>query len=363
MSILQETFSEKITERTLEKVSSAVLAYSLAALFLVKNKRTKVMPSHFMKMLEYFARGEDEITFSSMETASNTADIITLKCSCPPEIRGFMLDNLRDRKNKYFTIVRSVLKYVNEDESINALVSQVTNNGVMNNIIIDSDNVTVNYPKAFVSIMIDNQYVNLSATVLPTVDHSYPTGGIGQKDLEYDYGYSSHKKFLAKVLGIDIGEDYAVYYDTCHNNGSPTDLSVESATRKIYENVCKRLNDGFNKQYDFSVSDFDFKDNVLTSALNSCLGVHPSEEHECVFFKNGKIGYDKFVPINLINRLHSLPLKAECPVNKNPSIRIIDEASDKELFQIRLKKERYKDNLTGHRYKMYFKPSKLEEYK
>jgi hypothetical protein len=363
MGILREAFSEQVNKRTLEQATSMVIACSLTAMFLLKNKQTKLLPSHFLRMLDYLRRGQDEINFASMETASNTFDRVTLKCSCPIEVKNFMFENLSDRKNKYFSIVRSVLKYLNEDQAINSLVAQVTNNGVLNNIIIDSENITVDYPKAFVTVVIDNQYVNLSSSIVPIVDHSYPTGGIGQKDLMHDYGYSAHRKFLSKVFGIDIGDDYTVYYDTCYNNGDPTDISVENATRNLYENVCKRLNDGFNGQYNFSVSDFDFKDNVLTSMLTSCLGVDPSEECECVFIDNGKLGYNNVVPINLMNRLHSLNLRAECPVNKNPSIRIIDEATDNEIAQVRFKKEKYKDNITGHRYKLYFKPTKLDEYK
>jgi hypothetical protein len=364
-SFLTEIHRPVVPQETLDDAACVVLAYCVASAFLTKNQGVPVMPSHFIRMLSYLREGRSTINFTNMESAHNTYDQITLRAPASEATRNYILTKLSDRMSPDFCMVRSILDYLNNDSDFGAMVETVTNNGVMNRIIIDVDNMSVGEPKA-TSIMIDNEHVKLFNTVMPIYDHRTGIGGVGQKELEKDYGFETQRQFVLSNLGVDVGPDSAVYYQTAHNDGSPSVASVELATRGLYNNVCRKINDGLAGANDTAL--YDFRMQLIAKMLGCCYGVTPKtglDLHDvsdctCLVIPSNKIKHKSFAVNPLVDKLYNCDLLATCPENVNPSIRIMDGKT--ELFQVRFKKERYSGNLTDHRYKMYFKPSRLEEY-
>ena len=350
MSFLAE--SRKPTQSVLDEAANAVLACAITAVFLLKNKMVPVDASHVMTMLDYAENGPDT-DFNSMETASDTYDQITMRIPLSPECREYLYGGTIDH-----CLVDSIIEFVNNYSKLNDLAASVTNNGLLNRIVIDIDNVSVEYP-ATTSIMIDNDEVNIGTFALPIYDFRTGIGGIGKKELLDDYGYAEHRKFINSSFGLDIGEDHAVYYQTSHNNGSPTVESVETATRQLYDEVCRRINQGLSGAYDSPLNDF--KHNLIAAMLGCCFGVRDDSDTYCVIIPSSRVDYTAFNAKEIFETLYTTKLQAKCPSHMNPSIRIVD-GENRELFQVRFKKERYGDNVTGHRYKMYFKPTRLKEY-
>lgn len=357
-SFLTEIYKPSVDQSVLDEAANVVLAYCMAAMFLVKNQQVRLLPSHFLKLLEYMERGKNSVNFESMESASTTHDQITLNAPVSDEVRNYILDTLTDRTAPEFCMVRSIIDFLNNNANFNSIVAQTTNNGILNRIVIDVDNVSVEEPQT-TTVMIDNEHVSLFNRIMPIYDFRTGIGGIGQKDLQKDYGYDSHRKFLNYSFGVDIGPDSAVYYQTSHNNGNPSAKTVEAATRQLYEEISKRINQGFDGAFDSTLRDF--KHEIISSMLGCCYGVNTDDDCTCLVMPNNKVKHDSFDVQDLYQKLYNANLRAKCPENVNPSIRIVD-GDNKELFQVRFKKEKYKDNLTGHRYKMYFKPSKLRDY-
>lgn len=356
-SFLTEMRTPVVSQAVLDEAACVVLAYCMAAVFLTKNQGVTLMPSHFFQLLDYIKNGKTTVNFASMESAHATYDQITLRAPATPETRDYILNRLTDRKSTEFCMVRSIIDYLNNDPNFISIVESVTNNGVTNRIIIDVDSISADEPKS-TSIMIDNEQVNVFNTILPIYDHHTGIGGIGSKELEKDYGFDAQRQFLLKNLGIDIGPDSALYYQTAHNNGAPSVASVEAATRDLYRDICRRINEGLSGTHDTAL--YDFRMQLISKMLGCCYGVNTENDAVCLIMPSNKVTHKSFAVNPLVNKLYNGDLLAKCPDNVNPSIRIMD--GKKELFQVRFKKEAYKSNITGHRYKMYFKPSRLEEY-
>lgn len=354
-SFLTELHRPSTPKSVLNEASNVVLAYSIAAVFLTKNQSVEISIKHFLRLLDYISRGKTSVDFTNMETASDTFDMISLRTPMSDATRRFILNNLSDPENESFVMVESVIQFLNRNPDFNNLVAQVTNNGLLNRIVIDIEHISSDEP-SMTSILIDNEHVRLFSNIMPIFDFRGGVGGIGQKDLKKDYGFDSHREFLNASLGVDIGPDSGVYYQASHNNGTPTVESMEGATRQLYEGLCRKINEGFNGAYDSPLNDF--KHNIITKMLGCCYGINTNQECTCVVMPNNKVQFQSFNVQSLYEKLYTMKLSAKCPENVNPSIRIIGE-NNKELFQVRFKKERYGDN---HRYKMFFKPSKLNEY-
>lgn len=352
---LTELYKSSVPKSVLDEAANVVLAYGIAAVFLTRNQSVEINRKHFLRLLDYISRGKTNVDFTNLETASDTFDMISLRTPMSDVTRNYILSNLSDPESESFVMVESIIQFLNANPNFNTLVAQVTNNGLLNRIIIDVENISTNEPN-MISILIDNEHVRLFSNIMPIFDFKGGVSGIGQKDLKKDYGFDSHREFLNASLGVDIGPDSGVYYQTSHNNGTPTVKSVEGATRQLYEELCRKINEGFNGTYDSPLNDF--KHNIITKMLECCYGVNTSQECTCVVIPNNKVQFQSFNVQNLYEKLYTMKLSAKCPENVNPSIRIIGE-NNKELFQVRFKKEKYRDN---YRYKMFFKPSKLNEY-
>lgn len=356
-SFLAEMSKHAVPREVLDEASNVVLAYCMAAVFLTKNQSVQIDENHFYRLLDYIASGKTSVNFVSEESASTTHDLISLRTPMSDAARNFILNEL-DPEGSYFVIVESIIQFLNENSSFNTLVAQVTNNGIRNRIVIDVENISADEPN-MTSVLIDNEHVRVFYNVRPIYDFRTGIGGIGKKELDKDYGYDSHRNFLKTALGLDIGPDSAVYYQNSHNNGQPTVETLEAATRKLYGDVCRRINDGLNGAFDSPLNDF--RHNILTTMLNCCYGVNTDQDCTCIVIPSKEANHQSFNVQEVYEKLYKQKLKAKCPDHTNPSIRIVDE-NNKELFQVRFKKEKYGENVTGHRYKMYFKPSKLDEY-
>lgn len=350
------TESVEVTDDVHGEAVNVILACAIAALFLVKNKGVLVGRSHIATMLGYVKR-QPETAFTSMESASDTYDQIMMRIPVSEVARAYLFDE-RTEKSPDFDMIDSVIDFVNNHKEFNSLAGVITNNGLHNEIVIDVDNMSTDSP-CNTSIIVDNEEINFNCNALPVYDHRAKIGGIGKKELDKDYGYEAQRKFLNSAFDLDMGRDSGVYYETAHNKGSPSVETVEAATRELYEVVCRKLNQGFRGVYDSPLSDFKHK--LISTMLGCCYGVNEDSDTFCVIIPSGKVGYSAFNAKEIFETLYTSKLQAKCPSHMNPSIRIVDE-ENKELFQIRFKKERYGDNLTGHRYKMYFKPVRLKEY-
>jgi hypothetical protein len=351
MSLLEEMTSNEYNS-VFDEVAVVVVAYCLASAFLVKNRQYQILPSHFLQMLNYMDR--DSVTFTNMETASNTFDLITVNVDVSDEARRFIIANLTDRNGPHFALVRNILKYINEDRIVNGLVSQITNNGVQNTITIDSD--YIGGAGQGTAIMIDNELINLSTSIVPMINRPTPCVGIGQNDLATDYGFEAQRNFIRSNFDIDIGSDSSLYYQRCHNNGSPTCDSIEDATRCLYDDVCKRINQGYAGALDTSPMD-SYKSNALACAMRQCYGVEPDCETNCVRMSSRTRGFDSFNPSHMSEELYDMPIQATSAPMGNPSIVLSNKNTGQQLFKTRFKKESYPKNLTGYRYKMYFEPA------
>jgi hypothetical protein len=346
------------TQGVRNEVANFVLAYCITAMFLIKNQNNELKPIHFFTLAhDYFGKGKKSVNFNSMESASSTYDQITLRAPVSEEARKFINEKILSNEEQEYHMVRSIIKYLNEDPNFNNLVATTTNNGIINHIVIDIDNLSTSGASS--SILIDNANVNVTSTLIPVYDFSNKIGGIGQKELAKDYGYECQRTFLESMFGIDLGHDSGVYYQAAHNNGKPSVASMEAATRQMYDEFCKKLNSGLSGAYDSALTDF--KQNLLSCMVDKCYGTGDMSDASCLLLSNDKVGYESFVPSQLIKSLYSGTLQAKCPSHINPSIRICD-GDKNELFQLRFKKEKYKDNITGYRYKMYFTPSKVGKY-
>lgn len=351
-SFLTEAQRDAVTQTVMDESANIILACAITALFLVKNKGAKVDTSHVDTMLGYAARAPEH-NFGSSETASDTYDQIAMRIPMSPEAKSYIFSDQFDT-----TLVDNLIKFVNDNSKFNELVSSVTNNGLINRIVIDVENVSAN-DSAITTIMVDNEMVKFDGYVLPIYDVRAGIGGIGKKELDKDYGYESHRNFIKSAFDLDIGTKSAVYYETCHNNGEPTSSTVETATRALYDEVCRKINQGLSGALDTPLHDF--KHNFIATMLSCSYGVRDDSDTFCIIIPSSKVGHTAFNSKDVFESLYTNKLQAKCPSHMNPSIRIMD-GENRELFQVRFKKERYGDNLTGHRYKMYFKPSRVKEH-
>ena len=347
-SFLTELNQEQISSSVVTDAANIILAYSITALFLVKNKGVVLSREHYDTLIsQYLSKGS--VNFSSFEAASNTHDQISLIAPSTDEVKNYVL---RDN-----AIADTIITFLNEESSFNALVSQITNNGIINRIVIDVKNMSVDEP-TLTGVLIDNDMVNVFTNFMPIYNTtSTDSSGIGQKELKKDYGYENHRKFINHAFGIDMGPDSGVYYQTAHNNDNPTVESLEGATRQLYQDICRKINDGFSGQFDSLFSNF--KRDLMTQMMKCCYGITDESECKCIIIGDNEC--TDFDVDEMFNGLENAQIEAKCPDHINPSIRIVD-TSKNELFQLRFKKEKYKGNLTGHRYKMYFKPSNLKKY-
>ena len=358
-SFLLERYLPTPPQHVLDEVANTVLAYCMASVFLIRNQGTELDSSHVIYMFGYLTRPSASIDFQSVEPATGTVDNISLRVTVSEEAKNYMLGKLRDTLSREFIMVKHIIDFVNNDTNFNQIASQVTNNGVINRIVVDANNVSVDKPRD-TCVLIDNTSVNVFQSFLPIYDFKTAIGGIGQKELNKDYGFESQRKFINAHLGLDIGTDSSVYYQTAHNNGSPTVESVELATRNLYTELCKRINRGFDGAFDSAL--VDFKQNLLQHMIEACYGVDVSYDGECILISTDTQSNGSFNAEMTFCNLYDAKLEAVCPEHLNPSIRILDDESN-ELFKLRFKKEKYSKNVTGYRYKIYFTPSsKLDEY-
>lgn len=346
-------------QAVLDEAANTVLAYCMAAVFLIRNQNIKLTPEHVIHLFGYLARGKSNVDFESIEPSTGTVDKISIRATVSEATKEYIIGKLRDKLSRDFVMVSHIIDFVNDDVGFNQLVSLVTNNGVINRILIDVNNISVDKPKD-TCVLIDNDQVNTFQSFLPIYNFKTGIGGIGQKELNKDYGFESQRKFINAHLGLDIGSDSSVYYQTAHNNGAPTVESVELATRNLYIELCKRINSGFNGVFDSAL--VDFKQNLLQYMIEACYGVAVSYDGECILISTDSTANGNFNAEHMFCNLYDAKLEAMCPEHLNPSIRIVDEGGN-ELFKLRFKKEKYAKNVTGYRYKIYFTPSsKLDAY-
>lgn len=350
MTLLNEMYEQKAI---FNEVAAVTFAYCLAAAFLVKNRQSQVLPSHFLQMLSYM--DQESVTFTNMETASNTFDLIQLNVKVSEDVRHFMISNLMNRNAPHFCLVRNILKYINTDRVINGIIMQVTNNGVQNKVTIDDD--YIGEIGQGTAIMIDNELVNITTSVVPMVNRPQSSVGIGQNDLSRDYGFEAQRQFIRNNFDIDIGSDSSVYYQTCHNNGNPTCDSIEAATRNLYNDVADRINQGFRGAYDTTPVE-DYQHRCVNSAMNQCYGVGPECDSHYLMLNSRTFGHDSFRPDHMFEELYDKELEATSSPMGKPCITISDKKTGQPVFKTRFKKESYPKNVTGYRYKMYFEPSK-----
>lgn len=352
-SFLTSLYKQPVPKSVMDEVSAVVLSYCVAAKFLLNHSEEKLAIEHFNQIIYYLAQGKQFIDFTSDDLQSNTFDLISLRVIASDKAKKFILEEF----DQYVSLVENIINYLNSDNEFNTLVTSVRNNGETNRIIIET--IKLDDTSGLVtSIKIDNSYMRVFNNLSASFGINSEIGGIGKKDLQKDYGYQSHRDFLTKVFTIDIGPNSEVYYGECHNNGNPTAYSLEAATRNLYLDVCRKMNMGFNGALDNQM--FDFKHEFLCNILKLIYGVNPEHDCKCLVLSNDS-GCEAFHLNKVYEKLYFTKLEAICPEDVNPSIRIVDD-SNTELFQIRLKKEAYQDNITGHRYKMYFKLRKLNKY-
>ena len=358
-SFLAERYLQTPPQAILDEAANTVLAYCMASVFLIRNQGMKLTPEHVIHLFGYLARGKSSVDFESVEPATGTIDRISIRATVSEAAKNYIVGKLRDKLSREFVMVSHIIDFVNNDTGFNQVASLVTNNGVINRIVIDANNVSVDKPKD-TCVLIDNDKVNTFQSFLPIYDFKTEIGGIGQKELNKDYGFESQRKFINSHLGLDIGADSSVYYQTAHNNGSPTVESVELATRNLYIELCKRINMGFDGAFDSAL--VDFKQNLLQHMIEACYGVAVSYDGECILISTDSTANGSFDAEQTFCNLYDAKLEAICPEHLNPSIRIVDEDNNG-LFKLRFKKEKYAKNVTGYRYKIYFAPSrKLDAY-
>ena len=353
---LLEDRTPQIPPKVWSEVANFVLAYCITGVFLLKNKGVRFDAGHFNQLLQnYYGRNLTTVNFDSQETASTTYDQISLRTPISVEAKHYIMKHIVGQSDSGVFLVHNLIQFVNRDATFNSLVSSVTNNGLLNRVVVDIDNMSAESP-ASTSILVDNEQVNVFKNYRPIYDFRTGIGNIGQKELNKDYGYQVHRSFIKKSLGIDIGDSSSVYYQQADNNGNPTVESMESATRTLYQEVCRRINDGFQ-----SIPNplKDFKGSVTSSMLSCCYGVDCESDETCLMIRSAQEGCKTFEVPEALDTLNGTDLVASCPSHINPSIRIMDKNKN-ELFQLRFKKERYKENVTGHRYKLYFTPIKFE---
>jgi len=339
-------------QNVLNEAANVVLACAITSLFLTKNKGVIIDVSHVKTMLDYVER-QPETSFNSMEAASDTYDQIVMRIPLSDAVRTYLFEGEPDSN-----MILSIIEFVNNYANFNDLVSSVTNNGLLNQVIIDVDRDSADSPCA-TSITVDNSEIKFDCNALPIYDYRAKIGGIGKKELDKDYGYEAQRKFLSETFNLDIGRDSGVYYETVHGNGSPTVETIETATRQLYDDVCRKINQGLRGVYDTPLTDFKHK--LISAMLECSYGVSVDTDTFCILIPSSKVDYSAFNAKEIFETLYTNKLQAKCPPHMNPSIRIVDE-ENRELFQLRFKKERYGDNVTEYRYKMYFKPARLKEY-
>jgi hypothetical protein len=354
-SFLAERYKPTVSRSVVDEAANAVLAYCVAATFLLKNKGMVLTPEHYCLLLDYMERGETSVDFRSEEDDNETIDVISLRAPISMEARQYVLTKLRDKMSPEFSMVKSIINFLNNNHGFTKLVSQLTNNGITNYIVVDIDCLSVDKPMS-TSILVDNEWIRIFNSFLPIYGYKGSLGGIGQKELQKDYGFSAQRNFLLACLGIDIGEDSSLYYETAHNNGASTDKTLELATRNLYNDVCRKINQGLSGALDSALSDY--KQNLIQSMLKCAYGVDISFHGYCLLLPSEGVAHDSFDVQQLFKKLYDAKLHTMCPANLNPSIRIVD-GDNKELFKVRFKKESYSPNVTGYRYKVYFIPTNI----
>jgi len=352
-SVLNSIYKQPLSKFTMDEVVTVILSYCVAAKFLLNQSKENLTIEHFNTIKEYLTQHKPFIDFTSEDYESDTFDLISLRVNASDKASEYILTNADD----CYSLVQKVIDYLNMDSDFNNMVNAVRSNGETNRVI--KEMIKLNSTTGpVVSIKIDNSYMRVFNNLAATFGINSEIGGIGKKDLQNDYGYQSHRDFVNKVLAIDIGPNFEVYYQECNNNGQPTVHTVESATRNLYLEVCRKLNMGFNGALDNQM--FDFKHVFVCNILQLAYGFNPEHDCNCLVLHN-TTNADNFNINKLYKKLYFTKLEAICPEDVNPSIRIID-SNNLELFQIRFKKEAYPENITGHRYKMYFKLRKLNKY-
>ena len=136
-SFIVEARRGVISESVMGEAANVILACAITALFLVKNKGVSVDKSHVDTMLDYVKRGTDH-SFNSQEAASATYDQIAMHIPMSDGVRSYVYSDQLDTN-----MVESLILFVNDHKKFNELVTSVTNNGLLNRIVIDVENISV----------------------------------------------------------------------------------------------------------------------------------------------------------------------------------------------------------------------------
>lgn len=330
-----------------------IFAYAIASAFLLKNKHDSLVPSRILRIIP--SMRSDMAAFKHHEQTSGTIDKIIVKCNLSEDALRLLQSDLFTRSGPLIKVVRDIYRFIKNDADFNSLVSEISNNGEQNEIIIDADHIDLSNPMT-ISILVDNQWVHAFRNYGLSYAHTPRIGGIGNSSLLSDYGYEVHRSFIKDILKIDIGPDSGIYYDIAHNNDSPSPESIEAATRYIYQETTNKINQRLNGSHDDMFSNY--KEILLSNLIKKGYGVDPYDvDYQCIFINNDSM--HQFNPNEILRTcVNNKELHAVCPSHLNPSIKIQDDIGNV-VFKIRMKKEKYGKIITGHRYKVYFEPNLL----
>jgi len=345
--------NNQVSKELLDHAAALSLANTICCAFLLNTQTRTITSDHFFTIWEdYIVDNGNVINFDTI-LDDGTEDQITLIPNKNSDVIDFFQEKI-SYGEEHSMLVNNTLGYVNDSSKIQNILDLITNNGDLNRICIEVEKNSNNY---VVLLHLQNSYGVREYTFTPVYEHIPKTYGIGKKELDTDYGYNVHRDVILTIFNIDIGTDNTIYYSTANNNNNPTVDTIEVATRNLYGDVCRRINDIFDGSHTYATNDFRYE--LLCRLLKTCYGLETTNLNTCLFIK-GDV-YTDFDFESLVNSISNCKLVARCPEHTNPAIKLMDGDND-EIFKLRFKKETYDSNKTGHRYKIYLMPNKITKY-
>lgn len=174
---------------------------------------------------------------------------------------------------------------------------------------------------------------------------------IGQKDIREDYGLNKQLRFFEEFCGFCVINEQVVdnYKKMANNNNAPSSKTVFKATKMLYSHITRELNKVLTV-------DVGIKDNII-NAMKRVL--HDDDYIDADIIKySTEYGIQSFNYESTSFMMKHQNLKFKTNRSDTPILAIVNDDNDK-ILQVRTRKEKYSNNITEHRYKIYLEPTEL----
>ena len=322
----------KVTDEEL----STIFAITLLAKFLSHSIEHFDAKEFMVVLQKIITSGKLSKTFEEGSTAYRTYSFWWEKVFNSKTLNKIGKDNL----NK---IIGSCILFVNEDEELKPIFNSWATNAKAGVVDISQKGTTLD-----VHISLIGRPPFLKKYIINNKNHTNHISTIGQKDIKNDYGIAKQVNFIKNFIGFDVSDKKVLdnYKEIANNGNLPSSDSIFNASKMLYQYLQVEVNKIIN--YDNTMG-MDIANSVKR-------GLYGDEYENTLIlkfdneFKLYKLDFDKLVFLLKHQNVRLVQSNTKAPI-----LNIVNTKDNKRnnLVRIRMKKEKYKNNITEHRYKIY----------